>query len=110
VEVPASGSPAFTAVGGLLFEPLFTLDSVGDIFFITNNQQSVAEQPAGGGPQVTLPFSELNSPQGLAVDDFGDVFVSEYYNNQVLELPAEGGSQVTLPFSGLDEGKTRFAL
>ena len=59
----------------------------------------VVELPAGGTP-VTLPFSGLNQPGGVAVDGAGDVFVADSFNGRVVELPA-GGTPVTLPFSGL---------
>jgi hypothetical protein len=57
--------------------------------------------------QVTLPFTGLPSPYGVAVDAAGDVFATSFEQSgtppaQVAELPAVG-SQVTPAFSGLSE-------
>ena len=64
-----------------------------------------AAQAAGSyGAQVTLPFTGLDGPFGVAVDQAGDVFVADIGNERVVELPAGATSssqQVTLPFTGL---------
>ena len=52
------------------------------------------------GPQITLPFSGLKSPNGIAVDAAGDVFVSDDELNEVLELPS-GDAPAVRTFSGL---------
>ena len=44
------------------------------------------ERAAGYGPQVTLPFSGLSGPWGLAVDGAGDLFVADPSNNSAVEM------------------------
>jgi serine/threonine-protein kinase len=52
------------------------------------------------GPQVTLPFTGLNT-QGVAVDSAGNLYVTEIYpNKQVLELAAGSSTPTVLPFTG----------
>ncbi len=55
--------------------------------------------------QITLPFSGLNYPAGIALDSAGDVFVSNWVGSSVVELLSKTstgyGPTVTLPFSGL---------
>jgi hypothetical protein len=75
------------------------VDGSGNVFVADDINDRVVEL-LGGGTQVTLPFTGLNSPLGMAVDGAGDVFVADTSNDRVVELPA-GGTQVTLPFSGL---------
>jgi serine/threonine protein kinase, bacterial len=53
------------------------------------------------GPQVTLPFTGLDAPVGVAVDAAGDVYVAEYRNNRVVKLAAGSSTQTMLPFTGL---------
>ena len=77
------------------------VDEAGDVFVADTLNDRVVELPAGG-TQVTLPFSGLSNPSGVAVDGAGDVFVADNSNDRVLELPA-GGTPVALPFSGLNQ-------
>ena len=72
------------------------------------NNNSVVELPwtgTGYGSQITLPFSGLNNPNGIALDSAGDVFVANWAGSEnVVELPKTStgyGPQTTLPFSGL---------
>ena len=53
-------------------------------------------------PQVVLPFTGLDRPQGVAVDAKGNVYVVDSGNNRVLELAAGSNSQTVAPFAGLD--------
>ncbi|MHB8693778.1 MAG: NHL repeat-containing protein, partial [Solirubrobacteraceae bacterium] len=73
--------------------------STGEVFAADSGTSRVVELPAGGS-QVTLPFTGLIQPEGVAVDSSGDVFATDGFNARVLELPA-GGSQVTVKFNGL---------
>ena len=54
--------------------------------------------------QVTLPFTGLLYPSGVAVDRRGDVFAGDDINSRVLELRRGSASQVTLPVTGLSPG------
>lgn len=45
--------------------------------------------------QVTVPFTGLNGPSGVAVDKAGDVFAADSGNNRVVELPAIAPLAVT---------------
>jgi sugar lactone lactonase YvrE/serine/threonine protein kinase len=53
------------------------------------------------GPQVTLPFTGLNQPFGVAVDALGNLYVTDSGNNRVLRLAADSATQAVLPFTGL---------
>ena len=66
-----------------------------------NDVVELPRTPTGYGSQITLPFSGLDTPEGIAVDGAGDVFVADFYGFRVVELPAGGTTQLTLPFNGL---------
>jgi serine/threonine protein kinase, bacterial len=51
--------------------------------------------------QVTLPFTGLNSPNGVAVDSAGNVYVADQKNSRALKLAAGSTTQTELPFTGL---------
>jgi serine/threonine protein kinase, bacterial len=53
------------------------------------------------GPQVTLPFTGLDHPNGVAVDAASNLYVIDYDNEQVLKLAAGSTTQTVLPFTGL---------
>ncbi len=53
-------------------------------------------------PQVVLPFTDLNQPEGVAVDTAGTVYVTNTYNHRVVKLAAGASSPVELPFTGLN--------
>lgn len=94
---------------GLFNEPdAVAVDDTGNLFVVENpdpevtgGQPEVVEfKPTGAGySSVTLPFTGLGDPTGVAVDTFGDVFVTDNFD-RVLELPHGKKSQVTL-LSGL---------
>ena len=54
------------------------------------------------GPQVTLPFTGLDGPIGVAVDAAGDLYVTNALNNRVLKLAAGSATQSELPFTGVN--------
>ena len=54
------------------------------------------------GAQVTLPFTGLANPWGVAVDGTGAVYVADTNNNRVLKLAAGSTTPTVLPFTGLD--------
>jgi serine/threonine-protein kinase len=51
--------------------------------------------------QITLPFTGLREPEGMAVDSAGAVYVADYGNGRVVSLPAGATPQTVLPFTGL---------
>jgi hypothetical protein len=98
---PLTNIPAFPFSGSM------AADSAGDVFIADPFYYLVVELPStktGYAAQTILPFSGLNSPNGVAVDSAGDVFVSDAGNAQVVELPRTKtgyGSQTTVPTGGL---------
>jgi serine/threonine protein kinase, bacterial len=62
--------------------------------------QTQTAQPAYGS-QVTLPFTGLNTPDGVAVDTAGSIYVTDG-GNRVVKLAAGSSTQSVLPFTGLN--------
>ena len=68
------------------------MDSHGNIFVFENIPQpggTVLELPwtgTGYGPQITLPFSGLAWPRGIAVDSAGNVLIADQINQDVDRL------------------------
>jgi sugar lactone lactonase YvrE len=62
----------------------------------------VVRLAAGSNEQTVLPFTDLQSPGGLAVDGAGNVFVSDAHNYRMLELPAGSGNQTVRSLGGLE--------
>jgi serine/threonine-protein kinase len=52
--------------------------------------------------QSTLPFTDLDAPEGLSVDNGGTVYVADPPHNRILALAAGSASQAVLPFDGLN--------
>ncbi len=115
VELPAGGGAQFTLpFDYAAFPPLtgfesLTVDGRGNVFLVTltsgaTASGSVVELPAGGGKQITLPFSGLSEPTLVATDYAGDVFVqdSQYFPSSetsispIFELPGGTTPQKTL--------------
>ncbi len=102
--VPATIQPAVDGAGNVYLAFAYGPES-----------GAVYELPAGGGPQVKLPFDFTGTlgPMGgcpcfspIAVDGAGDLFVASALSTSpqqgvVLELPAGGGPQITLPLGNL---------
>jgi serine/threonine protein kinase, bacterial len=65
------------------------VDSAGNVYVTDYFGKRVLKLPAGSNTQVELPFTGLNTPQGVAVDSVGNVYVADADNNQVLKLPAQ---------------------
>ena len=53
------------------------------------------------GLQVTLPFTGLKNPQGVAVDTTGNLYVTDTGNHRVLKLAAGSTTPIVLPFTDL---------
>ena len=66
------------------------------------NNNRVLKLSAGSTTPVTLPFTGLKNPSGVAVDTAGIVYIADANNNRVLKLPAGSTTQTELPFTGLD--------
>jgi serine/threonine protein kinase, bacterial len=81
---------------------LLTAAIIAAAIVITNQQHTGTQhrEPAGGR-QVTLPFTGLKIPTGVAVDSAGNLYVAGISNNQVLKLAAGSATQEVLPFTGL---------
>jgi serine/threonine-protein kinase len=58
-------------------------------------------RPAPPGGQTVLPFSFLNSPDGVAVDSVGNVYVAAAGGGRVLELAPGSTGSTELPFTSL---------
>jgi Abnormal spindle-like microcephaly-assoc'd, ASPM-SPD-2-Hydin len=114
VELPASGGdPISLALGNDFDRPVnMAIDGSGNLFvldqyYVSGNQMyAVAEIPAGGGPEINLPFAfptdgEGDPGESLTVDSLGNVYVlyvtPPSFMGQVYELPFGGSSQVVLP-------------
>src|ERR1017187_3048161 len=78
------------------------VDALGNVYFADYGYSTIDEVPwtgSGYGTLVTLPFTGLNSPNGVAVDANGDVFCADTFNHRVLELPHTSsgfGAQITV--------------
>jgi serine/threonine-protein kinase len=72
-----------------------------------SSQPSQAAPPSPYGPQVVLPFTDLQYPDGLAVDTTGSVYVSGAVTTtetgHVLKLAAGTTTPTELPFAGLKD-------
>ena len=53
------------------------------------------------GAQVTLPFTGLLYPDGVAVDTAGTVYVADFGNHRVVALAAGSTTQTVLPLTGI---------
>ena len=79
-----------------------TVAQITVIFTLRQQQNWIALQTTPhAGPQVTLPFTGLNQPEGVAVDATSNLYVVDYGNNRVVKLAADSRTQTVLPFTGL---------
>ncbi len=95
---------------------LLTVAVIAAAIVITSQQHTTSNGPQSAlptgtqhreptyGPQVTLPFTGLNSPEGVAVDAAGDLYVADSGNNRVVKLAAGSATQEVLPFTGFTDG------
>ncbi len=74
---PCCRSPASTPPGVWRWMPPATSTS------LTYGNNRVVELAAGSSTQSVLPFTGLNSPDGVAVDAAGDLYVADVGNNRV---------------------------
>jgi hypothetical protein len=106
------GTPVVLPQSGGFHGGVFATDAVGNLFLSgyfgpDSNPDVIVELPAGGGPQITLPFMGPTGYASPIVDGAGDVIALNYTDDhavdQVVELPAGGGAQFTLPFTAFNE-------
>jgi serine/threonine protein kinase, bacterial len=97
---PAAPPPSVVApTGDQIPAGLLSVAVIAAAIVITSQQH---REPAYG-PQVTLPFTGLNGPTGVAVDTAGNVYVADYTGNRVVKLSAGSNTQAELPFTGLND-------
>ena len=70
-------------------------DAAGNLFFTQPGVGSFVEDPAGGGPQITLIATTLSYPKGVAVDNAGFAYTTDYHGH-LWQVPAGGGTAVDL--------------
>jgi serine/threonine-protein kinase len=73
------------AAGALLIVAVIATVTVGCATQHRETSQTVS--PSRGAP-ITLAFTGINNPSGVAVDGAGNVYVADYGNQQVVKLPA----------------------
>jgi DNA-binding beta-propeller fold protein YncE len=76
---------------------LLTVPVIAAVIVISSQQHS---------PQVTLPFTGLTDPSGVAVDAGSDLYVTTYvdnYGDVAVKLAAGSSTQTVLPFTGLND-------
>ncbi len=92
---------------------LLTVAVIAAATVITNQQQRNSNDPQitppaitqhhehTYGAQVTLTFTGLNDPDGIAVDTAGNLYVADAFNHRVLKLTADPETSIVMPFTGL---------
>jgi len=90
------------------------LDGAGDIFGINSfcSPYTLTEQPANGGPQMTIPFTYSDgialTAQAMAIDGAGNIlFIG---NTTIGVITPAGGAAVPLPFPPLSPGIWEVAI
>ncbi|MDH6676154.1 hypothetical protein M2284_000342 [Rhodococcus sp. LBL1] len=79
-----------------------------DLYVADTEFHRVIKIVVGEEEPITLPFTGLYGPAGIAVEN-GNVYVADTRNNRVLALPAGQSTPVVLPFDGLS-GPTAIAV
>ena len=64
-----------------------TADNLYVLYVTDMNNNRVVKLAAGSATPTVLPFTGLNSPNGVAVDTAGNLYVTDYSNNRVVKLP-----------------------
>ena len=94
--VPAAAtSSEITAASNGSATLAIAVDASGNLFFTLPAEGSFVEDPAGGGPQITLIAGSLSYPKGVAVDNRGYAYTSDYHGN-LWQVPAGGGTAVNI--------------
>jgi serine/threonine-protein kinase len=95
---------ANTGIGIALPTPAATqiaVDGNGDVFTSPLGEGLVSKLSAGSTTAVTVPLTDVTTPDALATDRSGDLFVADPENQKVVELVAGATTPITLPFTGL---------
>ena len=65
------------------------MDGDGNVYLADRGKNRVLKLAAGANSPTTLPFTDLNIPQAVAVDATGTVYVTDNGNARVLKLAAQ---------------------
>jgi serine/threonine-protein kinase len=65
------------------------VDTAGNVYVADRGNNRVLKLAAGSTSATPLPFTDLNTPQGVAVDSTGTVYVTDNGNARVLKLPVQ---------------------
>jgi DNA-binding beta-propeller fold protein YncE len=55
------------------------------------------------GAQITLPFTGLALPGGVALGAAGNLYVTNFHNSQVVKLAAGASTQTVVPLRPVDD-------
>jgi serine/threonine protein kinase, bacterial len=72
---------------GLNLPQCVAVDSAGNLYVTSFNNQRVLKLAAGSSSPTALPFTGLSGPSGVAVDSAGNLYVTDTDNNRVVKLP-----------------------
>ncbi|TSD93639.1 protein kinase [Skermania sp. ID1734] len=80
--------------------------AVGGVVIIVAATVAVSEWVRHGSSneaQITVPFTGLDRPRGVAVDGSGNIYVADHGNHRILELAAGSTTPIELPFGDLND-------
>jgi sugar lactone lactonase YvrE/uncharacterized RDD family membrane protein YckC len=101
-----SGTPGTVAAAAAVVVAIIAAD-VGILAIAKHN---TPPRIRSHSPQIVLPFTGLNTPDGVAVDRVGNIYLADFRNTRVLKLAAGANTQTELPFTGLTGYSTVIAV